>query len=186
MNKLLLLLIVSTHKLDIVFQPELNTVFCSVVEYSKICNSTFLLQEGYLKRWSIVCGSEPHSQVTSSFIRYPHFLRFTLQRPVPVLSRFKHFHSVQLESAPGGSSSLAHKDIVIDGGRLASLSFHNVSLMLVVSMGLTALRKLFLDFSRLFPSSWPKRGCRSSVDCMWRSMLLATLHRISDSDLCWN
>ena len=143
----------------------------------------FCSRRGHLRRWSIVCGSEPHSQVTSSVIRYPHFMRFALQRPVPVLSRLRHLHSIQLESAPGGSSSLALMDIVIDGRRLASFSFHNVSLMLIASMGLTALRKLFLDFSRLFAGSWPKRACRSSVDCRWRSLLLAALRRISDG---WN
>ena len=43
---------------------------------------------GHLRRWSIVCGSVPHMQVTSSESRYPHFLRDTLHRPVDVLSLF--------------------------------------------------------------------------------------------------
>ena len=70
-------------------------------------------------------------------------------------------------------------DMVVDEGRLAILSFHNVSLMLVVSVGLTASRKLFLDFSPLFAGSWPNRGCCSSVICRCRSLLLAALSRIS-------
>ena len=72
-------------------------------------------------------------------------------------------------------------DKVIDEGRLAD--FLDIpclsSLMLVAFVGLTALRKLFLYLSWLFAGSWPNRGCRSSVDCQCRSLLLATLHRIS-------
>ena len=51
------------------------------------------------------------------------------------------------------------------------------SYLLVASVGLTAF--FFLDFSRLFASSWPNRGCRLSVDCQCRSLLLAALRRIS-------
>ena len=82
----------------------------------------FCFRRGHLRRWSIVCGSEPHSQVVSSLFWYPHFLSVTLQRPEPDLSRLRHFHWAQLESAPGGSSSLALIDIDSAAGRSSSLS----------------------------------------------------------------
>ena len=55
---------------------------------------------GHLSKCSMVCGSVPHSQVTSSVSRYPHFLRVTFERPTPDLNLLRHFHSAQLESAP--------------------------------------------------------------------------------------
>ena len=127
----------------------------------------------------MVCGSVPHSQVTSSVSGYPHFLRVTLQRPVPHLNLLRHFHSARLESAPGGSSSLALMYIVVVDERLAILSSHKATLVLSAPLGSTSLRKLFLDLSRLFAGSWPNRGCRSSVVWRWRSLLLAALRRIS-------
>ena len=69
-------------------------------------------------------------------------IHFAATSACAVLRGLRHFHSVQLKSAPSGSSSLALMDMVIDEGKLASLSFHNVSLMIVASVGLTALRKL--------------------------------------------
>ena len=126
--------------LDVVFQPELNTVFCSVVECSKICDSTFLLQEGTSQK--VVHSLWFRTTFTGHVFGHPvsPFHEICFAATSAVLSRLRHLHSVQLESAPGGSSSLALMDMVIDGGRLASLSFHNVSLMLIASMGLTALR----------------------------------------------
>ena len=71
----------------------------SVVEYSKICDSTLLLQEGTSQKVVLSLWFRTTFIVTSSFTQYPHFLRFTLQQwPMPVLSWLRHFHSVQLES----------------------------------------------------------------------------------------
>ncbi len=72
----------------------------------------------------MVCGSVLHMQVTSSESKYPHFLRDTLHQPVDVLSLLRHFHSAQLESAPGGSSSEALMFMDVLGGSLPSLSSH--------------------------------------------------------------
>ena len=44
--------------------------------------------------------------------------------------------------------------------------------------GFTVLRKLFLDFRRFLAGTLPYRGCRSSVDCRWRSLLLTAPRRI--------
>ena len=70
-------------------------------------------------------------------------------------------------SAPGGRASLAVSSIVVAGGRLSSLSFHRVTLsllMLGVPRGGTLFRKLFLDLRRLLAGTWPERGCLWSVD----------------------
>ena len=87
---------------------------------SKICDSTFLLQEGTSQK--VVHSLWFRTTFTGHVFGHP-VSPFALQRPVPVLSRLRHLHSVQLELAPGRSSCLALMDIVIDGGRLASLSF---------------------------------------------------------------
>ncbi len=86
------------HILDFVFRPKLKTEGSSA---SHLCPS-----RGHLNRCCIVCGSEPHTQVTSWLSRYPHFLSVPLQWPLPHLNRLRHFHSARLESAPDGSSSL--------------------------------------------------------------------------------
>ena len=95
----------------------------------------------------MVCGSVPHSRVTSSVSRYPHFLRVIFERPTPDLNLLRHFHSAQLESAPGGSTSLALMDMVVVVGRLSSLSSHKAALVFSAPLGSTSLRKLFLDLS---------------------------------------
>ena len=127
----------------------------------------------------MVCCSVPHSQVPSLVSRYPHFLRVTFEWLTPDLNLLRHFHSAQLESAPGGSTSLALMDMVVVVGRLSSLSSHKAALVFSAPLGSTSLRKLFLDLSHLFASLWPNRGCHSSVIWRWRSLLLAVLHRIS-------
>ena len=72
---------------------------------------------------------------------YPHLPSVTLALPTPVLSRLRHFHFVQLSSAPGGSCSLATIPIVVEGGRLLFISSHIVNLASLVvvsaSRGLT-------------------------------------------------
>ena len=102
---------------------------------------------GHLSECSMACGSVPHSQVTSSVSRYPHFLRVTFERPTPDLNLLRHFHSAQLESAPGGSTSLALMDMVVVVGRSSSLSSHKAALVFSALLGSTSLRKLFLDLS---------------------------------------
>ena len=83
-------------------------------------------------------------QVTSS--RYPHFLRDTLHRPVDVPSLLRDFYSAQPESASGGSSSEARMSMDVLGGSLPSLSCHmTVRRAPASALGLTLLRKLFLD-----------------------------------------
>ena len=111
--------------------------------------------------------------------RYPHFWSVALQRPVPDLRRFRHFHSDQLRREPGGRSSFALRHIVVAVGRLVRLSSHKANLVLLAPMGSTSPRKLLLDFSRLFADTWPNNGWRSYVACLWRSRLLAALRRIS-------
>ena len=128
---------------------------------------------------SIVCGAVPQSQVTSALLRYPHLQRLTLHLPTPDLNLLRHFHSTQLESAPGGSSSPT--GVAIVDGRLAGPSIHIATLLLLadVSSGATLLMKLDLDFRRLFGVAWPNIGCISSVTWRCRSFMLATLRLTS-------
>ena len=85
-------------------------------------------------------------QVTSSESRYPHFLRDTLHRPVDVPSLLRDFYSAQPESVSGGSSSEALMSMDVLGGSLPSLSCHMAVRRAPASaLGLTLLRKLFLD-----------------------------------------
>ena len=46
---------------------------------------------GHFSRWSIVCVCSPQSHMVSASL-YFHFSMFDLQRPIPVLSLFRHFH----------------------------------------------------------------------------------------------
>ena len=69
--------------------------------------------------------------------------------------------------------------MAVDVGRLASLCFHSVILVLAAPLGSTSLRKLFLDLSRLFAGSCPNKGWCSSVDWRCLSLLLAALRRMS-------
>ena len=134
---------------------------------------------GQQRRCSIVCGAVPQSQVISASSRYPHLLRFALHLPTPALNLFRHFHTAQLESAPGGKSSLA--GTVVFTGFLASLFSHILILSLVADgiSGVTWVTKLVLDFKRLSAGTWPNIGCLSSVVWRWRSCILATVRLTS-------
>ena len=130
----------------------------------------------------MVWGAVLQSQVTSSAVsRYPHFCRLTLERPTPVLRRLRHFHSVHLVSAPGGSSSWGFSAIDVAVGWVDILSSHKATLVLAadVARGSTLLRKLFLDFRRLAAGVWLKTGWRTSSIWRLRSFMLVTWRLIS-------
>ena len=131
--------------------------------------------------WSKCCmvwSSEPQSQFRSwlSF-KYPHLWRSTLQRPMPVLSLFRYFHSVHIRSAPGGNSSQGLSAIGETGERSDNLSSHIVTLILSevdVGRGSTLYRKLSLDASWWAAGAWLKSGCRAPSTWHLRSFMLAT------------
>ena len=119
-------------------------------------------------------------QLVSSEVWYPHLLRSALQQPQPVLSLFRHFHSLQLHGAPEGRSSWTLIDIVVLVGRLAAFSVQRASLVAgTLASGRTVWRKLLLDFSLGVAGMWPNSGCLSSVAWRWRSFLLAAVLRMS-------
>ncbi len=137
---------------------------------------------GHWRRRCMVCGGVLQSQVTSlSKSWYPHFWRFTLERPTPVFRRLRHFHSVHLVSAPGGSSSWGFRSTGVAFVRFEILSAHILILVSPgdVTRGSTLLRKLFLDFRRLAAGVWLNTGWRSSSTWRLRSFMLATWRLMS-------
>ena len=88
-----------------------------------------------------------------SALLYFHFSMIDLQRPIPVLSLFRHFQRNHGASDPGPKSS--------DGIGLSFCStdhrwyVHALSRSAgrFVSSGVTECTKLFLDFGRLFTDS---------------------------------
>ena len=141
----LLLLIVSTLSRCTCFIHNWTQSLALSLKSARSLVSHSCSSRGHLSRCSMVCGSLPHSQVTSYVSRYPHFFRVTLQRPVPDLNPLRHFHSAQLNSAPGGSSSLALMDMVVVG-RLAIISSHKATLVLFSSIGLNFVEEAFPGF----------------------------------------
>ena len=108
--------------------------------------------KGHWSKCCMVWGSDQQSQVRSwlSF-KYLHLWRSALQRPVPVFSLLRHFHSVHIRSAPAGSSSQGLSAIGETGERSESRSFHKATLILSevdVGRGSTLFRKLSLNANR--------------------------------------
>ena len=126
----------------------------------------------------IVWGSVPSPQFRSLLSsKYPHLWRNSLERPTPILSRLRHFHSVHLASAPVAYSSLGLSVIDVAGIRLEHLSSHIAILILLeenVVRGLMLFSKLSLDANRFAASTFLKRGRRISSTSLLRSFMLAT------------
>ena len=59
---------------------------------------------GHFGRWSIVCVCSPQSHMVSASL-YFHFSMFDLQRPIPVISLFRHFQCNHGASDPDPKSS---------------------------------------------------------------------------------
>ena len=131
----------------------------------------------------MVLSSKPQSQIRSwlSF-KYLHLWRSTLQRPMPVLSLLRHFISVHIRSAPGGSSSQRLRAIGETGERSDNLFSHMETLILSevdVGSGSALFRKLSLDACRWATGAWLKRVCRASSTLRLHSFMLATRLLIS-------
>ena len=155
-----LLLSVSTTRQ--IYSSHCWTHFWSLSLYTARSSAVHTCSEiGHWVRCCMVWGAVLQSQVTSPAVsKYPHFCRFTLERPTPVLRRLRHFHSIHLVSAPGGSSSWGFSAMDVAVGAFDILSSDKATLVLAgdVERGSTLLRKLILDLRRLAAGVWLKTG----------------------------
>ena len=118
----------------------------------------------HFSKWSMVCVCSPQLHMVSASL-YFHFSMFGLQRPIPVLSLFKHFqcnHGASdpvLKSSDGMDLSLCGRD------RMWWVHALCRSAGGIISSGVTECTKLFLDFRRLFIGSWLYMECLGSSVC---------------------
>ena len=108
----------------------------------------------------------PQSHKVSASL-YCHVSMFDLQRPIPVLSLFRHFQCNHGASDPGSKSSDGMDLGFCRTDRMWWLHALSRSAGCFVLSGETEYTKLFLDFRRLFTGSWLYRECLGSSVCFF-------------------
>ena len=96
----------------------------------------------FLQFHAIICDENLHNMLISHHTWY--FISSVRSKSVEV------FPLAQPKSEPDGSSSKALLDMNVDEGRLASLSFHNVSLKRAALLGSSALKRQLQHHPRIF------------------------------------
>ena len=87
-------------------QPVLNTFLCSIIKGCEIFSCAYFIQQPILEYMLLSMELTATITIWSLIVlnKYPICEGNILQRPMPVLSLLRHFHSIHIRSDPCGNS----------------------------------------------------------------------------------